>query len=145
MPYTDFGRYTYDADNANRLTVTVAEADAYFDPKQNLRGKKWRDINDTRRLAGLREAQRTLELNQGRIMATPTDSDELGPRDDYAVYEMALYLLTEIYPEKGKSPNPVRVSKKGKKVAESADLRGIQIPAHVQRWLGRNMIKVTRG
>jgi len=146
-PYSDFGQQTYDADNENRLSVDVDDADDYFHPDKRLNGKKWRAMGKTEKTAALVEAQDMLELGQGRIMATPDETDQLGPRDDYAVFEMAFYLLDEIYPKpgKGSSPKPARVSKKGKMSSDSDDLRGILIPPKVQRYLGRNRLKMVRG
>ena len=130
MPFTDFGQ-SFDADNENRFVPTIEGADAYFKPDRHLLSTKWKDQKDANvKSAALYQAQQYLELSKGRIMETPTEDDQLGPRDDYAVYEMALHLLESQFSQSGRGPVKTLSDRKKSKTRED---NGILIPPHVDR------------
>lgn len=144
MPYTDFG-HAYDAAAEGRLEVTVEEADAYFKPENHREGQAWDGLDDETAKQGLlTQAQRELELTQGRIMVTPDSTDQLGPRDDYAVFEQALFLLENAPRTSGMTP-AVDLSRSGKKKQAMLDRTGIPISPKAQRFLNRNRLKIGRG
>lgn len=74
------------------MEITPANANAYFAPGNHDKADLWLRFDETRRAGAIATARRMFELELGRKMRE-TETDESRWRDDFAVYEQALWLL----------------------------------------------------
>lgn len=72
-------------------TKGLSDANTYF--ATTVSNYDWLNISETERTAALIQAQRQLEMFVDRDASDPSDGDRY--RDDYAIFEQALFLLDE--------------------------------------------------
>ena len=72
-------------------TKDIDDATTYFDT--HVKKLDWDNFGTDEKTAALVQAQRELEARLNRDMVDPSDDDRY--RDDYAVFEQALFLLEE--------------------------------------------------
>ena len=74
------------------FTKTLDDCDAYYRPNNHIKGNKWNAYDSEIRNAAFVQAQRDIKLYLNRTLEDPSASQAVY-RDDYAVYEQALYML----------------------------------------------------
>ena len=74
-------------------TKDITDANIYFGAASHVRATDWANIPTAERTAALAQAKREIEARLNRDLYDPDDTDRY--RDDYAVFEQALYLLEE--------------------------------------------------
>ena len=126
------------------LDVSRTAADQYFREGAHLRWKDWSAAGTKDREAALSQATRELELSVGRTMTEAASGWASGPRDDYAVFEQALYLIEELPRMRGQGVSEVvDLGKRGD--TKERNVRDIGIAPMAQRWLGGNRLRAVRG
>ena len=77
------------------MAISLEKADEYFSPGNHSQAELWRKFTAQHRAGAIAEAKRELERDLARTLAEPvyTPVRPLMRRDDYAVYEQALWLL----------------------------------------------------
>ena len=73
-------------------TKTRDDCDAYWRPDLRVKANKWRGYDDELRDAAFNQAVDDLKLYLNRTLCDPSAGQGIY-RDDYAVYEQALYIL----------------------------------------------------
>ena len=125
-------------------TKDITNADAYFKPNAHLKGHTWSEFSQNDRKAALAQAQQELELYTGRQMVDPESDWTYGARDDYAVFEQAIFMLENIH--RRNAAGTVRAVKLPKKDAGREPRQDdIGIAPMAQRWLGMLRIRAVRG
>ena len=124
-------------------TKTVQDADAYFSPKNHVKAQSWKSFESDDKEAGFNQAKRELELSLGRDLQDPTSTTSK-QRDDYALYEQALFILSNSQRQLGVGQSKV-VDLDKQKEGTQEDKRGLQIAPEASRYLGINRIKLVRG
>ena len=74
------------------MEINLQNANAYFAPGNHDKSDLWLRFDDTRKAGAIASARRMFELELGRRMRE-TDTDDSRYRDDFAVYEQALWIL----------------------------------------------------
>ncbi len=87
--------------------ITIDGARAYF--KNHTRNGEWEAFGLEQRKAAIEQAKRDLSRALGRAMKEDEGSYMFGDRtrDEFAVYEQALYTLIKDAPAVGEAGNPV--------------------------------------
>lgn len=124
-------------------TKNVQDADAYFSPKNHVKAENWKAFSSDEKQAGFNQAKRELELSLGRDLQDPSTSTTR-IRDDYALYEQALFILENSKRVSGKGASAV-VDLDKKKEGTREDKRGPLIAPEASRYLGINRLKIVRG
>ena len=123
-------------------TKTIVDADRYFSPNNHVKGFSWESFSPVEREAAVKQAEREIVVYLGRDLADPADSDVY--RDDYAVFEQALFLLE-------KTPHESSPGGGGKKTIareqekEDIEKDGVGVSPMAVRFLFKNRIKTVRG
>lgn len=87
--------------------ISVANANAYF--SGHTLAKAWGEYSGAQKSSAIDQAKRELSADLGRPMAEDEPDYRLGDqtRDEYAVYEQAIYLLLRnVHPEGSGSATP---------------------------------------
>ena len=74
------------------FTKTISDCNDYYKPDNHVKANKWRAFDDVLRQAAFTQAQRDIKLYLNRTLEDPSASQDVY-RDDYAVFEQALYML----------------------------------------------------
>jgi len=123
-------------------TKTERDATTYF-TKATIRGKSWKNYDQTDRENALVASRRRLELYLNSNAEDPDDDDRY--RWDYAIFEYAITLLTfqerQLVSGESKVSTPLRSRKRD---ASNEDPE-MYLPKIVQTYLGINMLKMNRG
>ena len=123
-------------------TKTVEDANEYFLPSNHIKSYSWRKYNKDDKVAAFAQAVRVLQASQGREMEDP-DSDDDTYRDDYAVYEQALFIL-ENTPRQlsGGVPNVVNLVDDNN---DELERKGVLISPDAAMYFAMNRIHLVRG
>ncbi len=125
-------------------TQTAVDADTYFKPNAHLLGRTWSEYKPEEKSAALAQAQQELELYTGRQMEDTNSGWTYGPRDDYAVFEQAVFMLQNLH--RANMTGGQRAVKLPKEDAGKEPRQNdIGIAPMAQRWLGRHRIRAVRG
>ena len=122
-------------------TKTITDADVYFGETKHVKALDWDNYSTNEKTAALVQAQRELELFCNRDAQDPSTGDRF--RDDYAIFEQALYLLEETV----RTTN----SQNSAQIIETVDSEqrdkfyGLTICPIAQKYLARQRIKLARG
>lgn len=125
------------------FTKTAGDADQYFSPDNHVSAYDWTIFKPNERQAGFNQAVRELEVFLDRDMVDPTSATQRY-RDDYAVFEQALFILKET----GRTASPGGTAIKTLKTAAEktkAERQGVTVSPMAQRFLELNRIKLVRG
>lgn len=122
-------------------TQTITEANTYFDANNHVRALDWLNHTTAERTGALAQAKREIELYIARDLNDPSATDRY--RDDYAVFEQAMFILDET----------VRTinSQSSAQYVETVDSEqrdryvGITICPIAQKYLLRQRIRIGRG
>jgi hypothetical protein len=74
-------------------TKTITDCDAYWRPDLRVKANKWRSFDEELRKAAFNQAVDEIKLYLNRTVEDPPTGTTSIYRDDYAVYEQALYIL----------------------------------------------------
>ena len=74
-------------------TKTITDANTYYAATNHIKAFDWSQYSTAERTGGLAQAQREVEVYLDRDLYDPTAGARY--RDDYAVFEQALFLLEE--------------------------------------------------
>lgn len=75
------------------MTISLANANAYFAPGNNVRSDLWLKFTEEHRNGAIQTARRMFEHELHRKLREDETDESLRHREDYAVYEQALWLL----------------------------------------------------
>ena len=73
------------------FTKTIDDCDSYYRPDNHIKANKWKSFDAELRKAAFTQAQRDVIVYLNRTLDNPQTNDIY--RDDYAIYEQALYML----------------------------------------------------
>ena len=121
------------------FTKTLDDCDAYYRPDNHIKANKWKAYDVELRNAAFTQAQRDIQVYLNRTLDDPQSADIY--RDDYAVYEQALYML-----ENGniqEKPGSDSVVKIGRNEEFQEDDNWLSPQA--LRFMQMSMVKVARG
>lgn len=130
------------------FTKTRADADQYFSPKNHIKALDWAGFDEDERDGAFAQAKRELETWLGRQLEDPTSGvtgrTDLTQRDDYALYEQALFIL-----EKTPRTRPAGAAKEITDADEDeediVDRTGVTISPMARNYLQASRIKMVRG
>ena len=74
-------------------TKTITDANTYYAATNHIKAFDWAQYSTDERTGGLAQAQREVEVYLNRDLSDPTAGDRY--RDDYAIFEQALFILEE--------------------------------------------------
>ena len=123
-------------------TKTRTDADRYFAPNNHVKAFTWEGFDAGERDAGLAQAQREIVVFLGRDLCDPEDTDVY--RDDYAVFEQALFLL-ENTPRTSAPGGTAKKTISREKKKEDEDKDGVDVSPMAVRYLAKNRKKAVRG
>ena len=124
-------------------TKDIDDANTYFKSDNHLKSYDWTGFDTVLRTGALAQAQRELQVSLGREMIDP-DSDDDTYRDDYAVFEQALYILENTPRKKERGAAAVvDISDPDEKI--EIKRKGISIAPEAKQYFALNTIKVVRG
>lgn len=121
------------------FTKTLDDCDNYYRPNNHVKGHKWEAFDDDLRNAAFTQAIREIKVYVNRALVDPISGDIY--RDDYAVFEQALYML-----ENGniqESPGSDNVVEIGRNEEFNPDDNWLSPQA--LRFLQMSMVKTARG
>lgn len=75
------------------MTISAANADAYFAPGNHSQAEIWLKFTAQHRAGAVATARRMFEREFRRALDDSGASDTISYREDYAVYEQALWIL----------------------------------------------------
>jgi len=122
-------------------TKDIDDANAYFGAASHVRTYDWLNYSTAERTAALAQAEREIELFINRDLSDPADTDRF--RDDYAVFEQALWLLDETVRTK-QSENSAQLIETVDS-EERDNYYGITLCPMAQKFLARQKIRIARG
>ena len=123
-------------------TITKDDMDAYFLPNNHIKAYSYRKYEDDEKNASFTQSVRELQVSQGREMEDPAENDTY--RDDYAVFEQALYILEET-PRQLEGGVPQVIDLTDHEEKQLLDRKGALICPEASRYFGMNRIKMVRG
>ena len=124
-------------------TKTKADCDTYFHPDNHVKSYNWRSYTVDEQNAAFNQAYRELTANQGRDLEDPTTDTQVY-RDDYAVYEQALWILQNT-PRQGSSGVPQVIDLAKDEEKEILDRKGVLISPDAKMYFELSSIKMVRG
>lgn len=125
-----------------KFTATLDDCEAYFAPDRDLRSKTWLGYSQQERKASFEQAKRDIRLSIGRdLYQTTNQADTI--RDDYAVFEQAIYLLQNL--SRAKENRAVVDLTRSKAERAEPDVGSVAICRQAQKWLGITRFKMARG
>jgi hypothetical protein len=121
------------------FTKTISDCNAYYQPDNHVKANKWRAFDDVLRNAAFVQAQRDIKVYLNRTLDDPLSADIY--RDDYAVYEQALYML-----ENGNIQKTAGASK-AVKIGRNEEHREDDnwLSPQALRYMQMSMVKIARG
>jgi hypothetical protein len=125
------------------FTKTVDNCTQYWNPDNDNRGVAWAALDESTKKGCFNRAKRSLELWLGRELNDPDDDWTYGPRDDYALYEQALYFALNSSEVEGTKPNRVSSAKRREEKASDRVEAGPSPDA--RRWLCISATIIRRG
>lgn len=125
------------------FTATLSDADQYFRPNNHLNAYDWSKVETDQRTAAFNQAKRELEVYLDRDLEDPVTATEKY-RDDYALFEQALYILMKTPRTKGPGGSAVIDLAKDEE-KEEIETQGLNISPMAQRFLMLNRVKLVRG
>ena len=123
-------------------TKDIDDANEYFKSDNHLKSYDWTGYDTKLRVGALAQALRELQVGLGREMEDPDDDDTY--RDDYAVFEQALYILENL-PRKKERGAAAVVDLAAKDDKLEIKRKGISIAPEAKQYFALNTIKVVRG
>jgi hypothetical protein len=120
---------------------TITDANTYFGTSSHVKALDWANYQTTERTAALAQAQREIEVMLNRDAYNPSTGDRY--RDDYAIFEQALWLLEETV----RTTN----SQNSAQIIETVDSEqrdktyGITICPQAMRFLQIQKVRISRG
>jgi len=124
-------------------TKDIDDANTYFMSDNHLKSYDWTSFDTVQRTGALAQAQRELQVGLGRDMEDPVSDDD-AYRDDYAVFEQALYIL-ENTPRKKERGGAAVVDLADKDDKIEIKRKGVSIAPEAKQYFALNTIKVVRG
>jgi hypothetical protein len=128
------------------MSINLAGAQTYFGASNHHKAAVWSAFAQGHRTGAVAAARRTLSRGLGRAMSDSEDAYAEGDRtrDEYAVYEQALWMLEngQVADATGNDPVPVLTGKAD--AAETKPGAGLYAPEAL-RWLGITVAAVIRG
>lgn len=124
-------------------TKTIADADEYYYPNNHIKSYSWRAYEPDEQEAALAHAKRMLEVSLGRDLEDPASTDVY--RDDYAVFEQALYILDNVPRQKSNGIDGVVDLVEDNKEGEALKRKPILICPEAKQFLAHNIIRFARG
>lgn len=124
------------------FTKTLADCEAYLKPGNHVKANTWKGFDPSQHEAAFVQAQRELMVSLGRELEDPDATDVY--RDDYAVYEQALYIL-EMTPARSSPGTSQAKTLADAKENKQLDRTGVMISPMAQRFLALNRLKMVRG
>lgn len=116
----------------------------YFDANNHPRGAVWGGFGESQQTAAIAAARRTLSRALGRALnddeAAYAEGDSI--REEYAVYEQALWMLENGVIANGENSAPAFVATDPERVDNARDSQKNIFAPEALRWLGANQ-KVT--
>lgn len=125
--------------------ITVQNANAYF--KGHALGQSWNEYSGDQKDMAIQQARRDLSRALGRAMNDDEPPYQEGDtkRDEYAVYEQAVYtLLRNALPEGGGSSVPSLEPDEQKPKVHTLSLGGGKWSMDALSWLADKLTVVTR-
>ena len=122
-------------------TKDIDDADAYFAVTSHVKALDWANYGTNEKTAALTQAQREIEVMLNRDAYDPSTGDRY--RDDYAIFEQALWLLEETV----RTTN----SQNSAQIIETVDSEqrdstyGITICPQAMRFLQIQRVRISRG
>lgn len=131
------------------MAITFENAQAYFDGANHNRASVWAAFDEQHRLGAIATARRGIARMLGRAMKDTEAAYKEGDRvrDEFAVYEQALYLLETGVVANGAASDPVPILAGNEKAQEVAGKKDPQrvIGPEALRWLGWGGVEIIRG
>ena len=131
------------------MAITFENAQAYFDPENHHRSAVWAGFQETHRRGAIASARRGLARLLGRAMkeneAAYKEGDRI--RDEFSVYEQALYLLETGVVANGSASDPVPILAGNEEAQKAAGNKGRPsvVGPEALRWLGWGGVEIIRG
>lgn len=123
-------------------------AQAYFGGNTHYKSAVWSAFDQGRRIAAVASARRTLSRVLGRSLRDnePAFAEGDRRRDEFAVYEQALWMLEhgQIADASGFAPVPVLTGEVDKAGVDADGVAGLYAPEAL-RWLGWSGVSAIRG
>ena len=122
-------------------TKTITDANTYYAATNHVRALDWANYSTEERTGALAQAKREIELFINRDVTDPSGIDRF--RDDYAIFEQALFILDETI----RTVN----SQNSAQMIETVDSEqreqyyGVTLSPMAQKYLARQRLKVSRG
>ena len=122
-------------------TKTITEANTFFAEANHVRSNDWSKYTTAERTGALAQAQRELEVYFNRSAEDPSATARY--RDDYAIFEQALFILDETV--------RTRSSTTGARIIETVDseqrdkYRGVTLCPMAMRYLAIPRMHMVRG
>jgi hypothetical protein len=131
------------------MAITFENAQAYFAPDNHHRAAVWAGFQETHCRGAIASARRGLARLLGRGMkeneAAYKEGDRI--RDEFAVYEQALYLLETGVVANGSASDPVPIIAGNEEAQKAAGTKGRPsvVGPEALRWLGWGGVEIIRG
>lgn len=128
------------------MSIDVAGAQAYFAAGNHSKAGIWSRFAPDLQKSGIAEARRVLGRLMKRALVDPTDpADETEfPRDDYAAYEQAIWILENSSIADGSQATAKFIA--GRAIpTEARERQRDELAPEAIRWLFRGRIMVSRG
>lgn len=122
-------------------TKTITDANTFFAATNHVRALDWSNYSTDERTGALAQAKRELELFIGRDAEDPASTDRF--RDDYAIFEQALYILDETVRTIGSQNSAQMIETVDSEQRER--FYGITLCPIAQKYLARQRIRISRG
>jgi len=127
----------------------LVQADAFFGPRNDVRHLDWSKISEDERMAGLAQAERTVNLYLGVDLAVTYGDDDFplldqnNFRPDYAIFEHAYFMLDNI----ARTHTAVNGSKdiESEFYQEEERTSGLVLAPDAARYLQLNRAQIMRG
>lgn len=120
---------------------TITDANTYYGGSNHVRAYDWDRYTTEERTGALAQAKREIEMFVGRDVRNPVASDRF--RDDYAIFEQALFLLDQTVRTK-ESANSAQVVETVDQ-NERDQYYGVTIAPAAMRFLAMKRVRFTNG
>jgi hypothetical protein len=122
-------------------TKTITDANTYYAVTSHVRSFDWANYGTDERTGALAQAKREIELFIGRDVCDPSGTDKF--RDDYAIFEQALFILDETV-RTTTSQNSAQMIETAETEKRERDY-GVTLSPMAQKYLARQRLRISRG